>query len=301
MNVRSYQSSCWDCYKHKDNKVAKCYNKKGEEFNYYRYKLHISISPQHFHLVEAEINQILQNAIQNQVIPSYKCLNFQRIGKHNVRRLINLPFAIYLPNDCNQQQLNAIVEMCKQIETVLQKKKIPRGDDRQLSGCDVRLPGHFTFRQTAIKTEPPYEYLAAEDETTINQLRDAGLESDYFKKIKLGLSVVEDSLMQFVNVSSESKEQKTAEVKASATKVSTVTTRMNALADSLDLWMQSGVNAVAKQTKKSTVPTLFNSASSTSSNQSTSMQVVTEQKAERRAAAKKNALAILSLGTSFLS
>lgn len=190
MQVKHEPDDFWDVYVHSDYKPEVCSDGQGNICDYNRYKLHISIHPTFFPLVEEEIREVLYAATKAKMIMSYKVLLQSQFDNECVARQKHIPFVIYLNNEFNQAEIDCIIQLCKQIEKILRAYGIPPGEEKALSASDVPLPGHFIFRQTAIKTNPPYEYIYAED-ARAPELKRLAIESAHFQAFQKGLQVVE--------------------------------------------------------------------------------------------------------------
>jgi hypothetical protein len=190
MPIMLKQTTCWDEFFNPAEKSEYCFDSKNKQWIYNRYKLHINIHPDHFSRVKNEIDAILNNAVDDGVIPGYKVL--ARIVGYNVTRVQNIPYAIYLPNKLDDARRNKIIKMCTQIESLLCREKVAYGNVDQLSVADVLLPGHFTFRQTAIKETAPYEYIDAYDESKALLLKKLAIESPLFNVLSQELQKYND-------------------------------------------------------------------------------------------------------------
>lgn len=182
---------CWDVYTSSNYVYEECKGPTGKAYCYDRYKLHIGIHANHFKKIEKVVTDILFQAVEKDVIHTFKVFYEQRGEiKYTSARQLNFPFVIYLKNQFDQVEINHVIELCQKIEEVLCHCRIPLGDASRMTVADVPLPGHFIFRQTAIREEPPYEYIPADDNRA-PILRELAVRSEHFKALQKGLQIAD--------------------------------------------------------------------------------------------------------------
>lgn len=134
-NLRRFQSghgnNFWNCVENpRIIKPIKSENK---------YRLHISIHISFFPKVSVAIDNLLNEAIAEEIIVAYKSINYKIYGKYALHiRNANQPYTIYLNHDCekSEESLMKIGLLCEKIETILDQFKVVQSD--YFESCDLR-------------------------------------------------------------------------------------------------------------------------------------------------------------------
>ncbi len=148
------------------------------------YKLHISIHPDEFKKIKNNVHALLHKAMQQQLISCYKIYDVERAPPNYYGLRLQLrqkhnPFVIYLYDDFNEDYLQKIAQLCKEIEHLL--RKIRPGDIIHRAECDLTLPHapHFIFRQAFLDNA----YVAAVNTKKMRRLKTEGKNSAHYKKL----------------------------------------------------------------------------------------------------------------------
>lgn len=157
------------------------------------YKLHLSISSffnENSH-VKAAIDARLDKAVHEGVIPQYKSYRFHEIKKiaesekktihqDDFRYINALPYTIYLYKEFKKNNFPAIVQLCKDLEKILEK--IPAGPEEEMCISDLFLTKHVRFRQAII------DGVYCDSFNRGEELNELGKNSKYYNVLKAMVS-----------------------------------------------------------------------------------------------------------------
>lgn len=185
MSLNRYITEC-GCFDHVKNTAFQSPRVmfEGHWVGYDPYKVHICIPSSVFYTMRPILNNILDEALKNQVIVAYKALRikFHMKAFPQHARGINLPYTIYLHSDFLKRNLNDVIRLLLNIEDILKGK--PNGEKSAFKVCDIELFGHFFYRQTALNGV--IEYISASDKRG-SELAEAAKNSNEFKLLQSGL------------------------------------------------------------------------------------------------------------------
>lgn len=154
--------------------------------NLYQIRISLNRLDPYFDLTMKALIEILFDACEKGIIPSFCVFNFDLFDRSSVSkqdlslpRNLCLPISIALHNDDKNTQL--LLKLLSKLTGFLINNQIPNGSYADIHHTDIFLGKHFIFRQRS--TQATKEYISSQDPKAMKVFME-GSNSNYYEILK---------------------------------------------------------------------------------------------------------------------